>query len=109
MADDHATKRYVSGVDAFREADQVWGYIPLVDGKPLAAAAEASHNFIAHHDDAIAIANFTHALEVSVWWNQNAVCADNRFEADHGNCVRAFNHQYFFKMLQRALALFLCI
>ena len=109
LADDHATKRYVARVDTFREADQVWGYIPLVDGKPLATTAEAGHYFVTHHDDAVAIANFTHALEVSVWWNQNAVCTDNRFEADHCNCVWAFNHQYVFEMLQRTLAFFLCV
>ena len=109
LADDHAAKRYVSGVDAFCEADQVGGYVPLVDGKPLAATAEAGHHFVAHHDDAVAIANFANALEVAVWWNQNTVCADNRFEADHGNSVWAFNHQYVFEMLQCTLALFLCV
>ena len=109
LADHNTTEWYVTGVDTLREANEVWCNIPMVDSEPFTATTETGHYFIAHHHDAVAIAQFANTLQVSGWRNKNSVRANNRFKTDHGNRVWTFNHEYVFQMLQCALAFFCLI
>jgi len=106
LADDDATEWDITRVDALGEADEVGGDVPLVDGEPFTAATEAGHDLVAHHDDAVAVADLAHALQVAVRWNEDAVRADDGLHADHRHRVRTFDHQHVFEVLQRALAFF---
>src|SRR5699024_2970153 len=104
---DDAAERDVAGVDAFGEADQIRGDAPVVDGEPFAAATETGHDFVDDEDDAVGVTNGAHAGEVAVRGHQNAIGADDGFQNDGGNGVRAFHHDRVAQMLQRAFAFFL--
>lgn len=62
--DDHALERHVPAVDALGEADQVRGDVPVVDGEPLAAAAEAGHHLVGDEHDPVVVAQLVDAGEV---------------------------------------------
>ena len=104
-AEHHATEGEVAGVDPFGEAHQVGFHIPLVEGEPLAAAAEARHHFVADHHDPVAVAEPADALEVPVGWHEDAVGAHDRLDDDRRHRVGPLDHEHFFEVLQGAVAL----
>src|SRR5579864_5204646 len=62
----------------------------MIDSKPFSGAAEARHDFIGDHQDAVFVAEFADPLEIAVGWNKNSVCSGDWFQNEGGDCVRAF-------------------
>ena len=62
----------------------------MIDGEPFAGAAEAGHDFVGDHQDAVLVAELAHALHVAVGRNEDAVGADDRLKDERGDGVRAF-------------------
>jgi uncharacterized protein YyaL (SSP411 family) len=81
-ADDDATQWHIPGVDPLGEADEIGRHAPVVDREPLAAACEPGHDLVAHHHDAVPVAEVPDAGEVAVGRNEDAVRAHDRLEDD---------------------------
>ena len=107
VVDDHAAERDVTGVDALRERDQVRRDAPVVDGEPLAAAAEAGHDLVGDHHDAELVAQPANPGEVARRRHQDAVGADHRLQDDRGDRRRALERDQVAQVCQRALGLLL--
>ena len=65
-ARDHRAERHVARVDPLRDAEDVGHDVPVLAREPLAGAAEAGHHLVEDQQDAVAVADLAHALEVAV-------------------------------------------
>src|SRR5690606_30172557 len=54
--DDNAAQRNVTRVDALGEGHEVWRHAKALVGEPLAGAAEANHDLVADHQNAVLVA-----------------------------------------------------
>src|SRR3954452_20957130 len=81
-ADHDTAERQVSRVDALGEADEVRLHAPVLEGEPFTASAEAGHDLVADHHDAVSIASLADPLEVAVGRYEDAVRADDCFDQD---------------------------
>ena len=105
--DDDAAERHVAGVDPLREGDEVGDDAPPVDGEPLAAPAEAGHDLVGDHDDAVLVADLADPGEVAVRGRDHPVGADDGLQDDRSDVLRALGGDGVAQVRQRALALLL--
>ena len=75
---------------AFGHGNQIGHNFPMVDRKPLACTAKPGHHFVRNQQDSVLVAHGTKPLHVTIWWNQHPVRADNRFDDDRRDSLRAF-------------------
>ena len=102
MAHADRAQRQVAGSESLGHADQVGNDFPVIDGEPFARAAEAGHDFVGDHQDAVLVAELANALQVAIGRNQNAVGADHGLENEGGDGVRAFELNDFFDHGERS-------
>ena len=57
----------------------------MVDGEPLAGPAKTGHHLVTDHQDAVAVAELPHPLEVSVRRNQDAIRPGDRLQDEARN------------------------
>ena len=103
--DRNPTEWHVPRVDTLRERDQVRDHVPDVHGEPLAATAEASHDLVRDHDDAMCVAQCTYSRQVAVRRHQDAVRADDGLQHDRCDVVSALEHDDLGQVGERSLAL----
>mmetsp|Transcript_40737 Transcript_40737/g.102554 ORF Transcript_40737/g.102554 Transcript_40737/m.102554 type:complete len:364 (+) Transcript_40737:190-1281(+) len=72
-ADRDGAQGQVRGREALCHRDQIGHNVPVIHGKPLACAAQATHDFVAHEKDAVLVAQGAQALEVSFRGRDDAV------------------------------------
>lgn len=70
-------ERRVTAGDAFADENQIWLDAPVLDGKRLARAAEAGHDFVGDEKDAALAADFRDARDVAVGWGSGAESGAN--------------------------------
>ena len=97
----HGPERHVRARQPLRHRDDVWHDFPVIDGKPLAGAAESSHHLVADHQDSMLRAKLANALHVAIRRNQDAVGPGHRLENECRNRVRAFQLDDLFNHRQR--------
>ena len=105
VRDDDAAERHVAGVHALGEGDEVRGHAPVVDGEPLADAAEADHDLVGDHEDPVLVAELAHAGQVAVRRDQHAVGPHHRLEHDGGDGGRALHLHDGAQVVERPLGL----
>ena len=96
MAHADRAQREIAGSQSLGHAEQIGNNLPVIDGEPLAGAAEARHDFVGDHQDAVLVAELAHAFEISIGRNENAVGAGHRLEDEGGDGLRAFELNGFF-------------
>ena len=75
-------ERDVARVDALGEADEVGDDVPAGRRRTTRRTAEAGHDLVADHDDAVPVAELAHPGEVAVGRDEDAVGAHHRLEDD---------------------------
>ena len=103
-ADDDPAERHVAGVHALGERDQVGRHAPVVDGEPLAGAAEAGHDLVGDEHDAVAVAELADARRGS----RPAAPGSRRCPGTVSSTIgrdrrRTFERDHLLEVLQRAL------
>lgn len=86
LVDGNGAERGVGRGDALGHGDNVGHDAEVVNGEPLAAAAEARHDLVRDHYDVVLSADRAHALEVALGGDDDAVGASHGLE-DHGRDV----------------------
>jgi hypothetical protein len=101
MAHADRPKRQIARGEALGHRNEVRHDLPVVDGEPLAGAAETGHHFIGDHQYAVLVAELAYALHVAVGWNENAVGAGDGLENEGCDGLRAFELDDFFDHRER--------
>lgn len=105
VAHNHAAGGHVTGVAALGEGDDVRRVVVVVECEPEAGAAEAGHDLVGDHQDAVLLGDLAHALEVVLGRNDDACGARHGFEQHGGDGVRALELDHVLEVSQRTLAL----
>ena len=74
-ARDHGAERDVARVDPLGDGDDVGHDVPVLAGEPPAGAPEAGHHLVEDQQDAVAVADLPHRLQVAVGRWDDAVRA----------------------------------
>src|SRR5258708_10206239 len=90
------SERKIAGGQSLSHRDQVRDNLPVIDGKPRAGAAEAGHDFVSDHQDAVLVAQLAYSFEVAVGRDENSIGPDHGFEDERSNGVWAFELDGFF-------------
>ena len=78
-------QRQVRAGQALGHRHEVRRDAPFVDGEPVAGPAEAGHDLVGDHEDAVPVADLADAGDVAVGRDEDAVRADDRLEEDGGD------------------------
>ncbi|CAB4974393.1 unannotated protein [freshwater metagenome] len=105
VADDDAADRDVAGVGALREDDEIGLDVPVLEREPSARAAEAGHRLVGDHDDAVLVAECSHALEVAGWGHEHSGRANDAFDEDGADGAGSLELNDLLEVLKSALAL----
>src|SRR5260221_6080568 len=98
-----SAQRNVTRSKSLRHANQVRDNLPVIDSKPLTRAAKARHHLVSDHQNPVLVAQFPHALEVSIRRNKNSIRSDDCLQNERRNRMRAFQLDNFFDHGQRSL------
>ena len=82
------SKRDVAAGQPLRHGDDVGDDLPMVDGKPLAGSTKPGHDLVADHQNAVAVAQLPHALQVSIRWDEDPVRPGDRLQDEAGDGTR---------------------
>src|SRR5207245_6281371 len=82
------SKRDVAAGQPLRHGDDVGDDLPMVDGKPLAGSTKPGHDLVADHQNAVAVAQLAHALQVSIRWGQDPIRPGDRLQDAAGDGTR---------------------
>ena len=86
-----ASERDRGSVDALGERDNVrHDRRRMAEAEQLAATTEASHDLVAHHQDAVLVADLANGLEIAAWRLQHAIGAGDALHEDGGNVLGTF-------------------
>ena len=105
--DHHAADGHVAGVRALREDDEVGLRRPVLEGEPLARAAEAGHDLVGDPDDPVLVAQGAKALEVAGRRDDHTRGADDRLEDDRADRAGTLELDDVLEVLQCPLRLLL--
>ena len=86
----------------FAKSQDIRAYAGVLEPEHLTGSAEAGNHLIQNEQDTIAIADFTHALQVAVRGMKNAAASDRRFKNDGSNGIRAFHSDHAFELVRAA-------
>ena len=85
-------ERHIGRGDALGCDEDVGLDVPVVDGKPLAGATPAGHDFVGDQEHAVLVADFADLREVLVGWDEDAVGADDGLHDDGGDVGLVADH-----------------
>ena len=78
----------VRGGEALGHGDDVWHDVPVIDGEPATSAPEAGHHLVSNEEDAVAVADLPHALQIAIRRNEETVGSHHGLHDERGD-VRA--------------------
>ena len=100
LADDAAAQLNITAGNALCERDDVRLDVEIHKREHLSGAVEARHDFIADEQDAILVAQGTHAFHIAVRRQDHAVRADDGLHHDGSNIVGALIAQLEIERIQ---------
>ena len=81
---------HVGAGQTLRHGDHVGHNPRVVNGEPLSCSAKSGHHLVGDQQNAVAVADVTQPLHVTIWRNQDAIGSHNRLNDDCGDGVRPF-------------------
>src|SRR5260370_22117919 len=77
LANQYGPERRISAGEPFAQQNNVWHDSPMLHREILAGAASARHHFVGNQENAVAVADFTDALDVAIGRRGAGSRADN--------------------------------
>ncbi len=85
LAHGHRAQRRITRGQALGHGDDIGLHPPMIHGKPAPGAPKTAHHLVADHHDAVTVAQFAYALQVSLRRHNHPVGPGHRLHQDARN------------------------